>query len=367
MRSIRTRRRSSSRSRSGTGSATSGRGDSRTTSSGPADRWAPLARCSSPDAGPPRRCDTRTANLAVERLAIEHVAQLDRRFDHIVCTGVLHHLADPPVGLRALHRVLAPGGAITLMVYAPYGRAGVYLLQDYCRRLGIVASSADLRELVATLRELPAGHPLGRLLRESPDFADDDALADALLNPRDRPYSVPQLFELIGDVGLRFGRWERQAPYLPDCGSISETPHAARIARLAPVEQYAAMELFRGTITRHTAIVYSGEPGGDPVAEQNPGGADISDWVPVVAPFAIAVEERLPAGAAAALINRAHSDTDLVLFVDRRELRTFRAIDGVRTVGQLGRAAHELMVRLWRHDLVVFDTTGAGAAEGATA
>ena len=28
-------------------------------------------------------------------------------------------------------------GALHLMVYAPYGRAGVYMLQDYCRRLGI--------------------------------------------------------------------------------------------------------------------------------------------------------------------------------------------------------------------------------------
>ena len=42
----------------------------------------------------------------------------------------------------------------------------------------------------------------------------------------------PELLELIEGAGLRFGRWERQAPYLPDCGAISETPHAARIAAL---------------------------------------------------------------------------------------------------------------------------------------
>ena len=27
-----------------------------------------------------------------------------------------------------------------LMVYAPYGRTGIYMLQDYCRRLGIGTS-----------------------------------------------------------------------------------------------------------------------------------------------------------------------------------------------------------------------------------
>ena len=32
-----------------------------------------------------------------------------------------------------------------LMVYAPYGRAGVYMLQDYCRRLGIGTSEGTSR------------------------------------------------------------------------------------------------------------------------------------------------------------------------------------------------------------------------------
>ena len=41
-------------------------------------------------------------------------------------------------------------------------------------------------------------------------------------------------------------------------------------------------------------------------------------------PTAIAVEERLPPGAAAALLNRAHTATDLVMFVTKAELEMFR-------------------------------------------
>src|SRR5829696_6414632 len=140
---------------------------------------------------------------------------------------------------------------------------GVAMLQAYCRRLGVGTTPAEIADLVATLRELPLGHPLGRLLREARDFADDDALADALCSPRERTYDVPELVELIEDAGLRFGRWERQAPYLPDCGTISETPHAARIAALPTAEQYALVELFRGTIARHTVIAHhADDPGG---------------------------------------------------------------------------------------------------------
>src|SRR5271167_3248504 len=65
-------------------------------------------------------------NLEVRRLAVERAAELGRAFDHVVCTGVLHHLPDPDAGLRARRDALEPAGALHIMVYAPYGRAGVY-------------------------------------------------------------------------------------------------------------------------------------------------------------------------------------------------------------------------------------------------
>ena len=72
----------------------------------------------------------RLENLEVRQIAVERAGELGRRFDQVVSTGVLHHLPDPDAGLRSLRDVLEPGGAMHLMVYAPYGRAGVYMLQD---------------------------------------------------------------------------------------------------------------------------------------------------------------------------------------------------------------------------------------------
>src|SRR5271169_1379228 len=45
-------------------------------------------------------------NLDLHRLGIELVGELGRMFDQIVCTGVLHHLRDPDIGLQALRNVL---------------------------------------------------------------------------------------------------------------------------------------------------------------------------------------------------------------------------------------------------------------------
>ena len=127
-------------------------------------------------------------------------------------------------GCSALRDVLDPDGAMHLMVYAPYGRTGIYMLQEFCRRLGIRADRRGDSGSLAALRALPPGHPLENLLREAPDFRQEAALADALLHPQDRAYSVPQLFDFIDSGGLTFGRWVKQAPYSPRCGVMAQDP-----------------------------------------------------------------------------------------------------------------------------------------------
>jgi SAM-dependent methyltransferase len=128
-------------------------------------------------------------------MPVEAASELGETFDQIVCTGVLHHLADPNRGVRALREVLAPKGAMQLMVYAPYGRAGIYLMQQYCRNLGISSSTKDIAALDKALKKLSSDHPLQTVLQNAPDFRNSGAMADALLNPRDRSFSVPEVFD----------------------------------------------------------------------------------------------------------------------------------------------------------------------------
>ncbi|MGA7570489.1 MAG: class I SAM-dependent methyltransferase [Candidatus Aquilonibacter sp.] len=305
-------------------------------------------------------------NLEVYQLPVERATELGQTFDHVVCTGVLHHLADPDAGLRALHDVLARDGALHLMVYAPYGRAGVYMLQDYCRRLGIAPSDAAIHELAAALRALPPDHPLVPLLRNSLDFADTGAMADALLHPRDRAYSVPQLYEFLAGADLEFGRWIRQAPYLPQCGAIATTPHAAKIAALAPREQHAAIELFRGTMVRHSAVAYRSDRSTQ--ARVNFEGTEWRNYVPIRVREAIAVRERLPAGASAVLINRNHRYTDLYLPIDALQEAWLNGIDAQRTIAAIvgeqrdADRARDFFETLWRWDQIVLDSSGAQGA-----
>ena len=304
------------------------------------------------------------SNLEIEQRSIESVQTMEQRFDVIVCTGVLHHLVDPAAGLRALRSVLKPDGALYLMVYAPYGRAGIYVLQEYCRRIGVRTTGREIEDLTTSLEVLPRSHPLRITLAASRDALNSDALADALLNPREQSYAVPQLFELLERGGLTFGRWYWQAPYLPQCGAFAATPHADRVTVLPAAERYAVMELWRGTMASHSVIAYRDDAPGERVTVR----FDDERWrgyVPIRLPHTVCVEERLPPGAAAVLLNRSHQHHDLIVPIDRHEKRMFEAIDGRRTVGEIaadarggdGRTcARNLFEKLWQYDQVVFES-----------
>ena len=306
-------------------------------------------------------------NLDFHTLAIEQVGELGQTFDQIVCTGVLHHLPDPDTGLQALRNVLAPDGAMHVMVYAAYGRAGIYMMQEYCRLLGVGPTDAELQDLGAMVGALSSEHPIAGVSRRTKDFTYPDALADALLHPQDRAYTVPQLYSWLERCGLSFGRWFEQAPYLPRCGAIASMPHATRLVSLAPPLQHTAVELLRGTMTKHNFIAYRDDRPGDsqPITF---GGDAWRGWVPLCLPWTLCIRDRAPPGASALLINRSHAYPDLALPIDAVQQHVFDAIDGKRSVDEILRNTtgaadakwtRRFIQQLWEYDQIVFDATNS--------
>ena len=99
-------------------------------------------------------------------------------------------------------------------------------------------------------------------------------------------------------------------------------------------DQYAAAELFRGTMLRHSVIAYRNDAP-DELKRMDFAGDAWLNYVPLRMPDTLIVRERLPAGKVAVLINQSHTYRDIYLPIDATEARLFDSIDGNRSIGAI--------------------------------
>lgn len=137
-------------------------------------------------------------------LPIEELPSLRRDFDLVVSTGVLHHMADPAGGIKALAACLRPDGVIGVMLYAKYGRLGVEVMESVFRDLGLRQDNASVRTVKETISLLPADHPARSHLKLESNPRHDAVLVDTSLHGRARNYSVDDRLELVAAAAWRF-------------------------------------------------------------------------------------------------------------------------------------------------------------------
>ena len=186
------------------------------------------------------------------------------KFDYINCSGVLHHLADPDLGLRVLLSALKEGGAIGLMVYGTTGRTGVYQMQALMRMVNQSSSGQELEDprKIANTRDLLGSLPASNWFMASESLFNDHKMGDTgiydlLLHSQDRAYSVGELFDWLGDRHgrhLAFSDVQRgRAPYLPHMVMGGKPPAMVTELRQLPLRrQYEMAELMIGNIITHS-------------------------------------------------------------------------------------------------------------------
>ena len=194
-------------------------------------------------------------NLQLFKGDVLELASFGRRFDVILCTGVLHHMADPAAGVAVLRDVLAENGVMVLMLYGQTVRTGVYMLQDAFRRIGIEQSPDGVAQVRRILAELPARHYAQDYIRAATELKDDEAVVDTFLHPQDRAYTVPQLFELVESAGLTFQNWVDNFPYWRNGAWGPDTAISAAVDPLPPREHWATAEMLRLAAGMHAFTV----------------------------------------------------------------------------------------------------------------
>lgn len=179
-------------------------------------------------------------NLELRRLPIEEVGSLQRDFDLIISTGVLHHLASPEQGMQALAHCLRPHGVAALMLYAKYGRIGVDMMQSVFREMGLGQNDASILMVRQALATLAGNHPIHSYMALAPDLNYDAGLVDTFLHGRERNYTIGECQALVKSAGLAFQDLFFNAIYYPPAQSTNVFHRA--VAALSKQQQWAVME-----------------------------------------------------------------------------------------------------------------------------
>lgn len=183
-------------------------------------------------------------NLELLRLPIEDVPTLGRDFDLILTTGVLHHMADPLAGMKALGQCLRRDGVLAVYLYGRHGRVGLEMMQSLFRRIGLKQDDESLAIVKKTVDSLLAEHPLRAAKHKLLDMNFDAGIVDLFLNAREQSYTVEDCLKFVADAGLVFQGWVENAHYHPEACLARDHPLFARLTQLREPDVWAATDLY---------------------------------------------------------------------------------------------------------------------------
>lgn len=132
------------------------------------------------------------------------IPRMERRFHHIDCFGVLHHLRDPMAGWRALNAALLPGGTLGIGVYSKAARMHVQFLHGEIKKLGIPPIAQPMKAFRSLLIADDRYRPFLKSLSRLEDFYYLSGFRDYLFHASEYRYDIRELQEIAGHFNFRF-------------------------------------------------------------------------------------------------------------------------------------------------------------------
>jgi tetratricopeptide (TPR) repeat protein/SAM-dependent methyltransferase len=145
-------------------------------------------------------------NIVYGQADILKLGALGRTFDVIESSGVLHHLAEPFAGWRALLSLLRPGGFMTIGLYSELARAEIVAARAFIAERGYGATAEDIRRCRQDLLDQQLLDDAGRFAKivESADFFSTSGCRDLLFHVQEHRLTIPQIAGFLADNDLAF-------------------------------------------------------------------------------------------------------------------------------------------------------------------
>ena len=138
------------------------------------------------------------------------VGSVRRKFQVITASGVLHHLAQPLLGWRALSQCLAAHGVMKIALYSRVARGAINRARERVAALGLPASEHGVRALRA--RILAGDEVELESLLDSEDFYTTSVCRDLIFHPLEHLFDLGEVATMLDALGLQFDGFELPHP-----------------------------------------------------------------------------------------------------------------------------------------------------------
>lgn len=120
-----------------------------------------------------------------------------KKFDLIICSGVIHHLEDPNSGLNYLSSILEPDGVIDLMIYGDKSNSCLNFFKEFFKKINLKQDETSIIFLKNFIDSLNPGHPLKNLVANSTDMRNNSGIVDLLLHQSEKFFSIKEILSLL--------------------------------------------------------------------------------------------------------------------------------------------------------------------------
>ena len=145
-------------------------------------------------------------NIDYMQADILDLSKLDRKFDIIESSGVLHHMDDPMVGWKVLANCLKPGGLMNIGLYSELARQHIVSMRKEINQSGIGSGDIAMKSFRNEL--IKSEKVCDKLIQSSTDFYSLSSLRDLLFHVQEHRFTIPQIKDCLSELGLKFCGFE---------------------------------------------------------------------------------------------------------------------------------------------------------------
>lgn len=165
------------------------------------------------------------AKIKAEELDLNHIKfyqadileldKINERYDVILCSGVLHHLADPMKGWHNLRALLNDNGIMRIALYSSRARSYINKVRNYAKEHNMEPSLENVRIIRHLVFSGQIEDNSGRgsyILRDGvkydmsnrSDFCAFSNCRDLIFHVQEKQYTIPELKSCLEELSLEF-------------------------------------------------------------------------------------------------------------------------------------------------------------------